>query len=80
MSPASRCRLAELRVLSGREARSILASQGLIAVRRQGSHVAMQKKGEDGANIVPVPDHAGLRVDVPLSIIRQSGLPRSEFE
>ena len=80
MSPALRCRLAKLRILSGREVRSILASHGFVAVRRRGSHVAMQKKGEDGAITVPVPDHAELRVGTLLSIIRQSGLPRSEFE
>lgn len=80
MSPVSRCRLARLPVLSGREVRSILASHGFIAVRRRGSHVAMQKEGEDGAITVPVPDHAELRVGALLSIIRQSGVPLSEFE
>ena len=42
--------------------------------------MAMQKKGKNGAVTVPVPDHAELRVGTLLSIIRQSGLPRSEFE
>ena len=42
--------------------------------------MAMQKEGEDGAITVPVPDHAELRVGALLSIIRQSGVPLSEFE
>jgi predicted RNA binding protein YcfA (HicA-like mRNA interferase family) len=42
----------------------------------------MQKKlGQtEGTVTVPVPDHDELRIGTLLSIIRQSGLPRSEFE
>jgi hypothetical protein len=34
----------------------------------------------DGARTVPVPDHKQLRMGTLSSIIRQSGVPRSEFE
>ncbi len=70
----------KLRVLSGREVCKILAAHGFVEVRRRGSHVMMQK-AESGSTIsVPVPDHKELRTGTLMSIIRQSGLPRSEFE
>ena len=40
----------------------------------------MQRVTQEGTTTVPVPDHAELRVGTLRSIIRQSGLPRSEFE
>jgi predicted RNA binding protein YcfA (HicA-like mRNA interferase family) len=53
---------------------------GFVEVRRRGSHVVMQKM-EGGVTVtVPVPDHKELRTGTLLSIIRQSGLPRSAFE
>jgi len=72
--------LARLRVLSGREVCRILAANGFVEVRRRGSHIAMQKTDADGTVTVPVPDHRELRTGTLMSIIRQSGLPRSEFK
>ena len=72
--------MARLRVLSGREACRILAANGFVEVRRRGSHIAMQKTDADGTVTVPVPDHRELRTGTLMAIIRQSGLPRSEFE
>jgi predicted RNA binding protein YcfA (HicA-like mRNA interferase family) len=40
----------------------------------------MQKKLSEGTITVPVPAHDELRVGTLLSIIRQSGIPRTEFE
>ncbi len=41
----------------------------------------MQHRNEDGGTTtVPVPDHKELRKGTLRSIIRQSGVPRSEFE
>jgi len=40
----------------------------------------MQKKTEASTITVPVPDHEELRIGTLRSIIRQSGLSRSEFE
>jgi hypothetical protein len=40
----------------------------------------MQRVDAAGARTVPVPDHAELRVGTLRSIIRQSGVPRREFE
>jgi predicted RNA binding protein YcfA (HicA-like mRNA interferase family) len=40
----------------------------------------MQRRGATGTTTVPVPDHKEVKVGTLLSIIRQSGLPRSEFE
>ncbi len=40
----------------------------------------MQKKLSQGTVTVPVPDQRELRIGTLQSIIRQSGLPRCEFE
>ncbi|MCY4192007.1 MAG: type II toxin-antitoxin system HicA family toxin [Rhodospirillaceae bacterium] len=72
--------MAKLRVLSGPELCRILAAHGFVEVRRRGSHIAMQKALGDGTVTVPVPDHRKLRTGTLLSIIRQSGVPRSAFE
>jgi predicted RNA binding protein YcfA (HicA-like mRNA interferase family) len=70
----------KLRVLSGREVCHILERHGFTEVRRRGSHVVMQRRDDAGTVTVPVPDHVELRVGTLLSIIRQSGVPRGEFE
>jgi predicted RNA binding protein YcfA (HicA-like mRNA interferase family) len=73
--------LGKLRAMSGKEVRAILARHGFAEVRRRGSHVVMQRIGADGATTtVPVPDHKELKKGTLRSIIRQSGVPRSEFE
>jgi predicted RNA binding protein YcfA (HicA-like mRNA interferase family) len=72
--------LGKLRALSGQEACRILAAHGFAEVRRRGSHVVMQKAEGDSTITVPVPDHKELRTGTLMSIIRQSGLPRSAFE
>jgi predicted RNA binding protein YcfA (HicA-like mRNA interferase family) len=73
-------RVARLRVLSGKEICAILADHGFVEVRRRGSHVVMQKKTEQGTTTVPVPDHKEILLGTLRSIIRQSGVPRKEFE
>jgi predicted RNA binding protein YcfA (HicA-like mRNA interferase family) len=72
--------LPKLRVLSGKTVCDILAAHGFVEVRRRGSHIVMQQRTEDSTITVPVPDHKELRVGTLRSIIRQSGVPRSEFE
>lgn len=72
--------MAKLRVLSGQQVCGILARHGFAEVRRRGSHVVMQKTVANSTITVPVPDHAELRIGTLLSIIRQSAIPRSEFE
>ena len=69
-----------LRVLSGREVCRILQQHGFVEVRRRGSHVVMQRRTEAGSVTVPIPDHRELAIGTLLSIIRQSGIPRAEFE
>ena len=58
----------------------MLERHGFLEVRRRGSHVVMQKRLGDSTVTVPVPDHKEIRIGTLASIIRQSGLPRSEFE
>lgn len=40
----------------------------------------MQKKTIEGTITVPVPNHKELKIGTLMSIIRQSGIPRNEFE
>ena len=69
-----------MRVLSGKEACEILARHGFVKARQRGSHIVMQKVLQGGTITVPVPDHATLRAGTLRAIIRQSGIPRTEFE
>jgi predicted RNA binding protein YcfA (HicA-like mRNA interferase family) len=72
--------LGKIQKLSGKEVCQILEKHGFSEIRRKGSHIAMQKKIDKGTITVPVPDHKELRTGTLMSIIRQSGIPRSEFE
>ena len=72
--------MGKLRVLSGREVCQILQRNGFAAVRQRGSHIAMQKSDGEVTVTVPVPDNNELRRGTLAAIIRQSGIPRSEFE
>jgi predicted RNA binding protein YcfA (HicA-like mRNA interferase family) len=40
----------------------------------------MQRRTQESTVTVPVPDHSEIKTGTPLSIIRQSGILRSEFE
>jgi predicted RNA binding protein YcfA (HicA-like mRNA interferase family) len=66
--------------LSGREVCAILERHGFVRVRQRGSHIAMQRATDGGTTTVPVPDHKEVRIGTLQSIIRQSGVPRAEFE
>lgn len=72
--------MGKLRVLSGSQVCAILARYGFVEARQHGSHVVMQKRLADTTVTVPVPSHAELRIGTLQSIIRQSGIPKSEFE
>lgn len=72
--------MVRLRVLSGREACGILARHGFVEVRRRGSHIVMQRIQEGQSITVPIPDHHELALGTLSAIIRQSGIPRREFE
>jgi predicted RNA binding protein YcfA (HicA-like mRNA interferase family) len=72
--------LGKLGVFSGKRVCAILAGHGFEEVRRRGSHIVMQRRIDDSTVTVPVPDHAEIKIGTLQSIIRQSKLPRSEFE
>jgi predicted RNA binding protein YcfA (HicA-like mRNA interferase family) len=72
--------LGRLRTFSGKQVCALLAQHGFVQVRQRGSHVVMQKRSAETTVTVPVPDHAEIRIGTLLSIIRQSGLPRTLFE
>jgi predicted RNA binding protein YcfA (HicA-like mRNA interferase family) len=57
-----------------------LARHGFVEARRRGSHILMQRRLLDDTTTVPVPDHSELRIGTLRAIIRQSGIPRNEFE
>ena len=58
----------------------ILEARGFVEVRRRGSHIVMQYRSGKETVTVPVPDHREIATGTLLSIIRQSGLQRVEFE
>ncbi|MBL7131427.1 MAG: type II toxin-antitoxin system HicA family toxin [Candidatus Omnitrophica bacterium] len=72
--------MGKLRILSGRDICKILAKHGFSEIRQRGSHIVMQKQTSKGTTTVPIPNHKEIRIGTLQSIIRQSGLPRSEFE
>jgi predicted RNA binding protein YcfA (HicA-like mRNA interferase family) len=72
--------MGRLRVLSGREVCRILQQHGFVEVRQRGSHIVMQRRIGAGSVTVPIPDHREFAIGTLLSIIRQSGIPRAEFE
>jgi len=72
--------LGKLKPFSGKQVCAILAAHGFEKVRQRGSHVVMQRRTAQGSTTVPVPDHKDLKTGTLLSIIRQSGVPRSKFE
>lgn len=72
--------MAKLKILSGKQVCGINARHGFIEVRKRGSHIVMQRKSEQSTITIPIPDHNEIRIGTLQSIIRQSGLARSEFE
>ena len=72
--------MGRLRNLSGREVCRILSKHGFSQVRQKGSHAIMQKAEKNSTVTVPVPLHSEIRIGTLQSIVRQSGIPRSEFE
>jgi predicted RNA binding protein YcfA (HicA-like mRNA interferase family) len=72
--------LGRLRVLSGKQVCDILLRHGFEKVRQRGSHIVMQKSHSDTTVTIPVPNHSEIKIGTLKSIIRQSDIPRSEFE
>lgn len=66
--------------MSGKEICAILERHDFVHVRQRGSHIIMQRKTASGTITVPVPDHKEVLIGTLRSIIRQSGLSRSDFE
>ena len=72
--------MGKLGVFSGREVCAVLVRHGFVQVRQRGSHVVMQRQILGQTTTVPVPIHDEIRIGTLQSIIRQSGIGRSEFE
>lgn len=72
--------MGRLKVLSGRQVRAILESNGFVFDRQKGSHMIMVLSLEETTITVPVPNHKELQIGTLADIIRQSGLDRALFE
>lgn len=72
--------MSKLKILSGQEVCKILEKHGFVEVRRKGSHIVMQKNIENSTITVPIPNHKEVKKGTLSSIIRQSGVPKREFE
>ena len=72
--------MGKLLILSGKEVCAILSRHGFTEIRQRGSHIVMQRRLPNRTITVPVPNHTEIRIGTLQSIIRQSELPRSEFE
>ncbi len=72
--------MGKLGVFSREEVCKILVRNGFVEVRRRGSHIVMQKKIENTTITVPVPNHKEIKKGTLQSIIRQTGIPKGEFE
>lgn len=70
----------KFKVFSGAELGRLLEQHGFANVRQRGSHRVMQKKTANGTVTVPVPMHSDIKIGTLLSIIRQSGISRDQFE
>ncbi|HON78050.1 MAG TPA: type II toxin-antitoxin system HicA family toxin [Spirochaetota bacterium] len=69
----------KLPVLSGKEVINILQKKGFEIVRQRGSHVSLQRILDKEEYNVVVPLHNELARGTLMSIIRQSGLEKNDF-
>ena len=72
--------LGKLKIFSCKEVCGILSEHGFMMIRQKGSHIIMQKKTGNSTTTVPVPNHKEIKIGTLQSIIRQSGIPRENFE
>lgn len=72
--------MGKLGVFSGQEICKILSKHGFAKIRQRGSHIIMQKNVGNSTITIPIPNHKEIARGTLQSIIRQSGLPREEFE
>ena len=69
-----------MKPLSGKQVCLILMKHDFIQVRQRGSHIIMQKQLADDTITIPVPNHKELRTGTLRSIIRQSGIDKTDFK
>jgi predicted RNA binding protein YcfA (HicA-like mRNA interferase family) len=69
-----------LKVLSGRQVCRVLQQHGFQEIRKRGSYIVMQRQIKESTVTVPVPDHKEIKRGTLMSIIRQSRIPKEEFE
>jgi len=69
-----------MKPLSGKAVCLILMKHGFVQIRQRGSHIIMQKQISDYTITIPVPNHKELRTGTLRSIIRKSGIKKTDFE
>ncbi|MBU1932071.1 type II toxin-antitoxin system HicA family toxin [Patescibacteria group bacterium] len=72
--------MSKLGHFSGTEVCRILEQYGFHQVWQRGSHAVMQKRDGMSTVTVPVPMRREVRIGTLMSIVRQSGVPKSAFE
>ncbi|MCX5772681.1 MAG: type II toxin-antitoxin system HicA family toxin [Candidatus Hydrogenedentes bacterium] len=72
--------MGKLGIFSSEEVCDILRRHGFEEIRRRGSHIIMQQHTPIRVRTVPVPCHKQIKIGTLQSIIRQSGIGRTEFE
>jgi predicted RNA binding protein YcfA (HicA-like mRNA interferase family) len=69
-----------MKILSGKDVCKVLNKFGFKLVRQKGNHAIMQKIISSSTITVPVPLHKELKIATLMSIIRQIGISKENFE
>lgn len=69
----------KLPIVSGMKVVKALIKQGFVRKGREGSHITLERRTEEGIFRTTVPLHRELGKGLLLDIIRQSGYTREEF-
>ena len=72
--------MTKLPITSSRKVIKALIKAGFKQVSQKGSHIKLKRKTDERTWIVIVPDFNEIPVGTLLSIIRQSGLTKEEFQ
>jgi predicted RNA binding protein YcfA (HicA-like mRNA interferase family) len=72
--------MAKLPVLSARKVLRALRKAGFQVVAQRGSHVRLNGERDGRIHVVIVPHHAEIAPGTLVSILRQAGMTREEFD
>jgi predicted RNA binding protein YcfA (HicA-like mRNA interferase family) len=72
--------MAKLPALSARKVIRALRKAGFVVVAQRGSHIRLNGERDGRVHVVIVPNHADIAPGTLVSILRQAGLTREEFD